>query len=373
MQRSRLCFLGAGLLLLAFVHLAPDCQPNPDEVWYTPECSLVKGTAAITFSNDDGQTLAPTSGTLNGVGYTDGLIALDLPNTLLATYNSTILYSEDAGCSWRESQILPGGILKLVKAPGERAYAWSVYDPLAFQITLTDGRPNIRPLTPPVDRIFGLGTDPHNPDRLRIGGPGGLLIESSDAGQNWSKIGQPPEGGQSGLDYFVGFDPANLDHVIYGGAVSGAFVSFDGGKNWTQATGLSQTGVKANAMSVALSPADPQVVWLMAIDLEASDEGRHIFRSIDGGLTFRAVIDPTADVTITNGTSLFPHPTAANILYFQFGTSFMGTGTNLYRYDANTDQLTFSHNDYHGIGSIAFSPADPQWLYLGLEVEYHDL
>jgi len=60
------------------------------------------------------------------------------------------------------------------------------------------------------------------------------------------------------------------------------------------------------------------------------------------------------------------HPTDANVLYFSFGASFGGYGTDLYRFDAATNQVTKTHNAYHGIHAFAFNPAAPSVMYLGL-------
>lgn len=63
------------------------------------------------------------------------------------------------------------------------------------------------------------------------------------------------------------------------------------------------------------------------------------------------------------------HPTNPNVLYFSYGTSFGGYGADLYRYDDATGRVTKTHNAYHGIPSIAFNPADPATMYLGLALE----
>lgn len=137
------------------------------------------------------------------------------------------------------------------------------------------------------------------------------------------------------------------------------------------ATGLTQGAKGANAFSIAVSPADGNVVWAEGIDLtenlaNAPGEGRHVWRSTDGGLTFAPVVGQTPDVTLRNGTTLAPHPTNAGVLYFVFGTYFQGYGTDLFRYDASSKALTKTHNAYDDVSAIAFSPADPSLMFLGL-------
>jgi hypothetical protein len=112
----------------------------------------------------------------------------------------------------------------------------------------------------------------------------------------------------------------------------------------------------------------------MALDLDemdsgAASKGRHIYRSTDGGLTFEPKVDASNEVTLINGPLLTAHPTDPNVVYFVFGTYFQGYGTDLFRYDAATDELTLTHNDYDEVGAIAFSPTTPPTMYLGLTQE----
>lgn len=97
--------------------------------------------------------------------------------------------------------------------------------------------------------------------------------------------------------------------------------------------------------------------------------GKHIFRSNDGGATFSAVVDASAEVTLINGPVMAAHPTNPNVLYFVFGTYFQGYGTDIFRYDAASRALTKTHNDHDDVGSITFSPADPSIMYLGIVEE----
>jgi hypothetical protein len=85
--------------------------------------------------------------------------------------------------------------------------------------------------------------------------------------------------------------------------------------------------------------------------------------------TYAPVVDQSADVTLINGPTMAAHPTNANVLYFTFGTSFSGYGTDLYRFDTATSQVTKTHNAYHGIDAFAFNPAAPSVMYLGLVKE----
>jgi hypothetical protein len=55
------------------------------------------------------------------------------------------------------------------------------------------------------------------------------------------------------------------------------------------------------------------------------------------------------------------------VMWFVFGTFTMGYGTDLFRYDLRTNELTMTHSDFHDINAVAFSPFDPSLVYVGLE------
>lgn len=328
--------------------------------WTAPACQSVTGTSAVTFTLDEGATLAPTPGQLSGIGYTWGLAALDTPNTLLAEHQGHLLRSEDAGCSWTEIATLAGGIFKLTAAPGGRAYAW-VDNGAAFYRIDGDG---VHPLDTPADNIVGLGVAPGDGLHVRIGDANGNLHDSDDGGATWSKQGTSPAQGGNFIAYRFAFDPADLDHVLFGQSVDGSSVSFDGGATWTKSAGL---GSSANAFSLVVSPVDGDLVW--AESLELGPDVRHLYRSTDGGATFDVVVTESAEVDLINGTLLAPHTADPDILYFVFGTGYADYGTDLYRYDHATGAVTKTHNDYDEVSSIVASPADPSVLYLGLTVE----
>lgn len=338
--------------------------------WKLPQCTSVTGTAAVTFSQDEGATLAPVAGALSGVVYTKGLVTLDTPNVLLAASGTKLLRSANAGCDWSEIGTLPSGTMILAKGIGDRAFAWNDNQDTLLRIDAE----TMTVLKSPSPNVIGLGTDPANADRLRLGGADLQLWESIDGGKTFQAVGLPALTSSTLLAYRVAFDPKNLDHALVGAANFGAWYTEDGGKSWTKSVGLSANG-QANAFELAVSPVDSKVVWAEGIDLEenlggAKNEGRHIWRSTDGGATFVKVVDHAAgDVTLTNGLPLVPHPTDANVVYFEFGTHFQGYGTDLFRYDAATKTLGRTHNAYDDMLAIAFSPADPSLLYLGITSE----
>ena len=341
---------------------------DPPAEWQRPQCTMTPGTGAAALSLDGGRTVLPGDRQLSEVTFAYGIAALEKPNRFLALENGRVLLSRDAGCSWKAI-----GELEQVPFPpfltptrGESAWAWTGnYDGL-WKI---DGIQIARRKSP-VDGIAGLTFDPAKPESIRIAGADGSFWRSDDDGLTWDRTATLKL--EVPILYRVAWNPADPDHAIAGTASTGALVTFDGGATWTSSRGLSATGGLVNAMNAVISPADGNVVWLMAIDLKQSDNqepsmGRHIYRSTDGGLTFEPVIDRSAAVTITNGPVMAAHPTDANRLYFVFGSYFQGYGTDLFDFDASTGALLIHHHPFDDIDGIAFSPDDPAVMLFGLE------
>jgi hypothetical protein len=219
----------------------------------------------------------------------------------------------------------------------------------------------------PGDGSAGFTVDPSDADHVVAVDKTGQLFQSFDGGTRWAARGTPA-GGLGQFAYDAAIDPADLDHVVVGTMSQGTWVTFDGGTTWQAAAGLGVPG-QANGFSVAVSPADSATVWVEGYDLSQSGNGaRHIWLSRDGGRSFAPVLDGN-QVTLFNGTPLWPSPENADVLYFDFGTWFGGYGTDIYRYDAATGRVTVNHNSYDDVSSIAFNPANPRVLYLGLVEE----
>ncbi|MEU8355539.1 hypothetical protein AB0C27_05930 [Nonomuraea sp. NPDC048882] len=338
--------------------------------WHQPRCATVTGDGTVTFTRDEGRTLTPTSQTPRPVVYTRGLVALDRPDHLLAMSNNVLLTSKDAGCTWTRVGEVQGANLTLTAARGGRAYAWDQDGNLS--LVTPDG---ITPLTSPADEVAGLGTDPLRGDRLRVADGDGQLHESRDGGRSWKPVGRRafPES-ELLMIYTAAFDPYNLNHVLLGAASDGARVTYDGGRSWRAATGLSKTGTRVNVFSATISPAAPNVVYAMGLNLAENDEhapsgGRHIYRSFDGGRRFTPVVDQGDGITLPNGPLLAAHPTNPGVLYFAWGTGWSNLGTDIYRYDALRGRVTTNHNPHDRVTSIAFNPSNPRVMYLGLAEE----
>ncbi|MFF0437625.1 WD40/YVTN/BNR-like repeat-containing protein [Streptomyces sp. NPDC004327] len=366
MNRVTVAAVTTAAAALALTLVQPSAYAATATAWTAPTCTRVVGDGAVTFTTDDGASLTATSGTLKPISYTHGLVALGTANTLLATRNDEIQRSTDAGCSWTHVANLGSGSPTLTAGVGSRAFAW---EPSGSTLARIDGTTVTR-LTSPVTDIVGLGTDPADAGHVRLAGNDGKLYDSRDGGATWTAVGTPAFPAGTGV-YSVAFDPKNPDHAVAGAMVLGGAVTTDGGATWTASTGLT-AGTSANLFRTAVSPANPSVVYGIGIDLAeavpgSGNEGRHLYRSTDGGRTFAKIVDDTAEHKLTNSTLLAPSPVDPAVLYFEYGTYFQGYGTDLLRHDAGTGLVTKTHNAYDGIDAIAFNPARPSVMYLGVE------
>ncbi|UCG61061.1 MAG: hypothetical protein JSV52_12135, partial [Candidatus Zixiibacteriota bacterium] len=98
--------------------------------WTVPTCVRIAGASEVTYTADEGITLANTS-RLSRLTYTYGLSCLGVTDRILAsamTENANhVLLSEDAGCVWSEIRALPAGMpLVVTPAPDGGAYLWSL-------------------------------------------------------------------------------------------------------------------------------------------------------------------------------------------------------------------------------------------------------
>lgn len=336
-------------------------------------CGQIQGLPSLSITEDDGLTWATNRRRLPQGQATFGIARLE-SGTWVAEFQGTLYRSQSDGCRWSRLADGPDLPLRLVAGAGDDAFAWGFSAaPQAWRIDASaHGGAVVQPLPDLPADVLTIAADPADGTHLRaVASDGGLYDLFGFAGR-WSQVGRAAPVGF--LVYFASIDPADLDHVVIGQVIDGAVTTHDAGSTWTVATGLSSTGDgPVNAFNGVVSPADSNVVWVMGLDIDESDagapsQGRHVYRSEDGGLTFVPVVDGgSSGIVLTNGPVLAPHPTDADVLYFPFGSRFEG-GVWLYRYDDATGQTGASFSpDFFQIRALVVDPARPQRVLAGFE------
>ncbi len=147
---------------------------------------------------------------------------------------------------------------------------------------------------------------PDNPEIVYVGAQGPAwgdsdargVYKTTDGGATWQKILYINE--RTGVGEMV-MDPTNPDKLIVGmwefrrwpwifksgGEGSSMHITFDGGKTWTKRTekeGLPKG--ELGRMGLAIAPSNPNVVYALI-----ESEKNALYRSDDGGFTFRFVAD----------------------------------------------------------------------------------
>src|SRR6185503_9791412 len=136
---------------------------------------------------------------------------------------------------------------------------------------------------------------PSQPATFYMGVASGGLFRTTDSGNNWVPItdGKVPLG-STGCVAVADSDP----NVIYLGTGSdgvrsnvstgrGVYKTSDGGETWNF-VGLYNAG---QIGSVRIHPTNPNIVWVAAVgDVFKSNEERGVFKTTDGGKTWRKVL-----------------------------------------------------------------------------------
>ncbi len=365
-----------------------------------PPCGAIES-PYVSITYDPLNVFVPYTGPANpGTFFTWGVTALDVPNVVVASAQGQLWASIDDGCTWASIGFTDqsGGLYRIEPGPLGYAYAWvdngtsTALDAGIYQIHndppgSTSFDVEFRPA--PVSQMNGFGIDAHNPHHIRTAHNSGELQESLDGGMTWRRIGVPAST-STVLAYVTEFDPNDLDHVIYGRVSEGAYVTFDGGDTWTQSGGLRSIPTRGNNFfSATISPVDGNIVFGMGIDLGETglpgdppappSNGKHIYASTDGGLTFAPVLsrgtgggEPGEGVFMQNQPVMKSDWENPNKFYYLFGTSCNFGGTYFYEYDLGTGILNTSIADENN-GCIPkprqfeWSRTNPGALLMGFE------
>ena len=148
-------------------------------------------------------------------------------------------------------------------------------------------------------RVLAVTGVPGEPNHFYFGAVNGGVWESHDAGRTWAPIFDSVQVGSLGALAVAPSDPK----VIYAGTGEadmrsdiaqgiGVFGSVDGGRSW-QSIGLEDS---QQIGRILVDPTDPKVVLVAALGHPyGSNETRGVFRSIDGGRTWKRSLYKDAD------------------------------------------------------------------------------
>lgn len=215
-------------------------------------------------------------------------------------------------------------------------------------------------------RIGVIAIDPNDPNHLLLGGVGadessprpedfGGMFVSRDGGVTWRR-----ETFISTKNYWchtIVFHPTKPG-VIFAtfteqGIKSGIWMSDDGGEHWRQLDRGLPAPEKFGRTSLAISPSNPEVIYAFAQD-SASDGLLGVFRSVDGGETWREIGGRhfQAEGQISYGNTIAVHPKRPNYVLcggvdLHLTTDGGKTWTKITRWDSDRGKRNYAHADHH--------------------------
>ena len=224
---------------------------------------------------------------------------------------------------------------------------------------------------PEAGQIGRIRIHPRDPDRVYVAALGHIfgpneergVFRSKDGGESWENVLYISE--RTGAIDLV-MDPSN-PRILYatmwtverkpwtitsGSEESGLYKTTDGGDTWTELTEGLPRGIKGR-IGVTVSPAKPKRVWAL---VEAEEGG--VFRSDDGGITFRRINEERAPQSRPfYFMHIYAHPTDEN-------TVFVVTRPFLKSIDGG---VTFEPvgNPFGDNHDLWMHPEDPDILILG--------
>jgi photosystem II stability/assembly factor-like uncharacterized protein len=232
-------------------------------------------------------------------------------------------------------------------------------------------------------RTFAVAGHASQPDTFYFGSVGGGVWKTENAGHTWYPISD--EGIPIGSIGAIAVAPSNPDIVYVGTGETdirnqhsygtGMYKSVDAGKTWTH-IGLDAT---RQIGRVAVDPANPNRVYVAALGhVYAPNPERGVYRSTDGGATWKKVLFKAGDPNNVGAVDLALDPKNPRVLY----ASLWGTrrppwavyaptnlpGGGLYKSTDGGDtwkQLTggLPTDDFVGRIGIAVAPSNPNRLW----------
>ena len=225
---------------------------------------------------------------------------------------------------------------------------------------------------------------PGKPNLFYFGSTGGGVWRTTDAGNTWENISDGYFGGSIGAVAVSEYD----NNVIYvgGGEVTvrgnvssgnGMWKSVDAGKTWSH-IGLPNS---KHIPRVRIDPKNPDIVYAAVLgDIFKSSEDRGVYKSIDGGKSWKKVLFSNADA---GAVDLIIDPSNSRVLYAStwnvrrtpYSLESGGPGSALWKStDAGETWQNISENEglpkgIWGISGVTVSPLDSERVYAIIENE----
>src|SRR5580692_3610365 len=169
-------------------------------------------------------------------------------------------------------------------------------------------------------RTFGIAGHADQPDTFYSGSVGGGVWKTENSGRTWFPISD--EGIPIGSIGAIAVAPSNAKVVYVGTGESdirsqnsygiGMFKSADAGKTWTH-IGLDNT---RQIGRVVVDPKDANRLYVAALgNIYAPNPERGVFRSTDGGATWKKILFDSARPNDVGAVDLAIDPANSNILY----------------------------------------------------------
>jgi len=215
-----------------------------------------------------------------------------------------------------------------------------------------------------------------------FGATGGGVWKTIDAGSNWKNISDKFFGGSIGAVTVAPSDPTILyvgegEGTLRGNVSEGFGIwrSDDGGRNWRN-LGLKDT---RHILRIIVHPKNPDIVWVAAIGhLFGPNEERGIFKTIDGGKTWKKVLyvndqAGASDLVIEPGNPLVLYAGTWRILRTPYSMESGGQGSGLWKsIDGGNTWKNITANKglpkgLWGIVGVAVSPSNTDKIYALIE------
>ena len=133
------------------------------------------------------------------------------------------------------------------------------------------------------------------------------LFRSDDGGTTWTALAAPPPLGR------VTLDPAN-PRTLYAAGLGGLYKSVDDGVTWQLVLPLSDQQTES-ILSIAVSPAEPSLIYLAVAPVWPQPGRFRFLRSRDGGLSWDTIEERQQSSCAWSVRILYPHPSDATAVF----------------------------------------------------------